>query len=142
MKTANLLQQKGLLRKKYKGELDYERKNNRLNKRTIRKLNMEQDNYGHKCKKIENQFYQEDKEKILYVVTVYPYVNILSKERFYRFGDVPAPDHHCLKIPNDEITANQIVLFNKVPFRRKSARIYYILFNENLYETSLFKQCK
>lgn len=89
-------------------------------------------------KKIANQYYQEKSAKVMYVYAGYPYVKIWKKENCSdSWFDNSVPECHLLKIQDNEITSNEIAFFNKIPFHRNSTRIYYILFNENLYETSL-----
>lgn len=86
-------------------------------------------------KKISNQYYQEENAKVMYVYAGYPYVKIYSEKYASQWPN--SVNNHILKIQNHEIVANQIAFFNKIPFHRNSARIYYVLFNENLYEVSL-----
>ena len=95
---------------------------------------------GINVKKIEKLYYQEEASKDLYVIANNDYkaIRIITKEELDESSFFGTNKYlKCLKTYNNDIKINKVLFFNTESIYRKSSRIYYILFNDNMYEVSL-----
>ena len=89
-------------------------------------------------KKITQPYYEEDGTKILYVNPEAVFENayahqFISEEKYKTLSNY----YKKFLIPDTENVANNVSFFNTTPLKRKSSRVYFVLFNELLYEVSI-----
>ena len=88
-------------------------------------------------KRLNEKYSQEGEEKALYVANIAFSLELTTKERYLRYSGSCPRYYLRFEIKNNTIQENKVSFFNKDELHRNKTRIYYILFNDALYEVSL-----